>query len=62
MIEKIVEFIKILFSFWTGQNYAELQQANKSLDAVKQKEEVKKEVASMSSDDKRNYLSGGDLH
>ena len=58
MIEKILSFIQTVVAFIAGKNYADLQQANKNLDAVKQKEEVKKEIAGMSIDDKRNYLRG----
>ena len=58
MFEKILDFIKTFFSFWMGKNYADLQQANKNLDAIKQKEEAHAKSDARSIDDIRARALG----
>ena len=58
MIEKILDLIKTFFSFWMGRQSADLQQANKNLDAVKQKEEAHRQSDARSLDDIRSRAAG----
>ena len=59
MIEKVLEFIKMFFSFWTGENYADLQQTKAQLDAIDKKAAAHAKSDARSIDDIRARALGG---